>query len=559
MNPEEKSFTSDEQDLEVMQALRILYSTERQEMDHALLRGRERLAQSHASLLAPQQSQEAMSQRPLVFPTRNSTRPLLLGGFWSEQRPPPKARLVNLVAALLLVIVVGGLTAGLILVRNKTDGSPGKGTPTASVAPTAPSAPVQNNLYLVVKTPLGAESVTKIDPKDHATLWTYQYNGGFEPFGEPIVADGTIYLSGQIGLVDLGPQVGIQGHAYVYALNAETGTLRWKQQLAPDYAAPGNVIVANGIVYAETWGVTPSPNTQNDNLVIHALNASNGLEQWELQITHFDVSGNFPQPLTLSDGVLYSAYTSPDSTDTVVYAVRASDGMLLWQTHAAKQALNFTQAFSDLEVINGAVYVLDAVTGPIPPSAALADARGTNSLAVQPLCGRVCPPTTEYLNAFDKDGKQLWPPQKITEQGIGGHQQSPDGTLRFVSLGDRAYFISTTDSSSWLWSFTFGQVLYSTPVVANGVLYLAGSVEQGGGYDGNNAFVEAFNPQKNTVLWKKVISLSGSHGWGAVIDGVLYFTGLIPPNNIVGLNTNDGSQVWGMKINSLTTEIIAAP
>lgn len=137
MTPEDRPFTPDEIDEQIdrsAQALRFsqkaapatpeqhligelqtLYSAETEEMTRAIARGRERLAQSSSARLAGQPRRGRASAHPRLLPERRRPMKSLLKRFSAEQRP--LYRIGSLVAAVLLVALVGGLVAGLVLVR----------------------------------------------------------------------------------------------------------------------------------------------------------------------------------------------------------------------------------------------------------------------------------------------------------------------------------------------------------------------------------------------------------------------------------------------------------
>ncbi len=61
----------------------------------------------------------------------------------------------------------------------------------------------------------------------------------------------------------------------------------------------------------------------------------------------------------------------------------------------------------------------------------------------------------------------------------------------FFGGGDHVIYALNISDGSVAWSFTTGSVIYSSPSVANGVLYIGGV----------NKYIYALDPTKGTVLW----------------------------------------------------------
>jgi outer membrane protein assembly factor BamB len=95
-----------------------------------------------------------------------------------------------------------------------------------------------------------------------ATIWKSQSVGQFGGESTPAVANGVVYVAGNIT---------------VFALNAGTGVLNWQTTL-PNSSGTLSPIVANGVVYAESFQVG---GLGHDFFVIDALDANTGNDLWE--------------------------------------------------------------------------------------------------------------------------------------------------------------------------------------------------------------------------------------------------------------------------------------
>jgi outer membrane protein assembly factor BamB len=89
------------------------------------------------------------------------------------------------------------------------------------------------------------------------------------------------------------------------------------------------------------------------------------------------------------------------------------------------------------------------------------------------------------------------------------------------------------------WSYQTNSPLYSSPAVANGILYVGAS---GGGA---NPCLYALNANTGTLLWNTVILNAVVNSSPAVWNGMVYFgTGSATNDSIYALNSRTGALVW---------------
>lgn len=281
---------------------------------------------------------------------------------------------------------------------------------------------------------LAANGLTYIG-SDNGNVYAMQANDGQMRWhyntGNPVylfaTANETIYAEG-----------GANGDT-IYALNALTGTLTWKQQL--DSGIFGDVL-SNGVVYTNTNG------SGNQGSSVYALNATTGAQIWR-----YTGQVDIPQPLMVADGVVYFIPSDMYSTQTSLVALRASDGAQLWQfplssppVQAPFEAHGVVYTAGD----DGSIYALKVSNGSI-----LWHFKGTSS-----------------TNSFTIDSD----------------------TLYAVTASTLVYAIRLSDGNL-LWQqdtpITFDATSTSAPIVENSVVY----VERN---DGN---ISALRASDGTVLW----------------------------------------------------------
>jgi outer membrane protein assembly factor BamB len=535
MTPEERPFTPDEIDARVdqsssvdappssdqrlMQSLHALYSAEEQEMTNALERGRERLSQHLASLPTAQQRDGPISNVVPIFTEGRSARPSLQEGSLSARRWP--LRLASLAAAVLLVILVGSLVAGLVLVRHNTAGIINKPGVTTQPSATTPSAPAQENLYL---TTLFDESIIKIDTTARSVLWTYNWGTSQDEavsFGGLRAGGGSVYF-----IAGSAPANSESISVSLYALDAADGLLRWKNTSFSNGVAA--LLAANGVVY-----VTDGTN-------LYALNASDGLTRWRVQV------GDEVNGLVLAQGVLYGTTfgTPPGGQWTsTLFAVNAADGTLLWQS-----ALPANKSFTIAAVVDGTIY-LSSVEQKYPTG-------GEKSVHSD---GK---PKISYVYAYSLTGKQLWQSQQF--EGFLSTPVIGDGAIYFTGVD--AYALSAKDGSL-LWDYPVdeGIIEYGGPFFANGTVYLESGPNGSG--DSVDSFLIALDGQSGQVQWKQKLNVSvGTPGGSFTLaNGFLYvvISGYSANNintSIEALNADDGSLVWQTRVQGdVQPWLVAAP
>jgi outer membrane protein assembly factor BamB len=177
----------------------------------------------------------------------------------------------------------------------------------------------------------------------------------------PAIADGTLYVPSYDGKF--------------YALNAATGAVRWKFTTGGERRFEGRGLhgmLPQTQMIADPFDVYLSSPVVADGVVffgsgdgnVYALDARTGTLRWKVQTG--DVVHASP---ALADGVVYIG-----SWDSYFYAIDAASGTVKWKFHSGEDPVIHNQVGfqSSAAVVNGIVYVgcrdsnlyaLDAVTG----------------------------------------------------------------------------------------------------------------------------------------------------------------------------------------------------
>lgn len=172
-----------------------------------------------------------------------------------------------------------------------------------------------------------------LNPESGNLFWSYETAGA--NYSSPVVEDGILYS----GSLD----------RYLYAINASTGSLKWK------YYANGEVhsactYNAMGLVY---FGTT------NANLNLFALDMASSQLSWSFNTT------NYVYDPTFANGNIYCC-----SVTSGVYAVNAVNGEQIWMKHFGYPKYLFNKPVISNNMVffgcnDNSFYALDEKTGSI--------------------------------------------------------------------------------------------------------------------------------------------------------------------------------------------------
>lgn len=433
-----------------LQDVHDFYHPQAEAIQQTLGRVWARLEPREASAAQPERRARAASQ-----PDRQP-RPLHLlqpAGRASRAERHWFSRLSTLVAAVMLLALVGGLVAGLVLGHRASSGSKPAGT-------THPM-----NIYISAD-----DGIYKVDASTGAIRWHFKTQSVVTN-GPPIVANGVVYF--------------ITWFEGLYAVNASDGSLLWQVKL--HLGLYPQLAVANGLVYVD--GIN-----SGYNMFLQAFDARTGAVRWQQETFG-------PSPVTFADGVLYVIDASPTADDRWwLDARRASDGTLLWQVPVAQQNEGLTAPV----VVDGRVYLIsnlypnpDGTGGPFVFAYAFSTKDGTLLWRSEQLDGITAADmptvaggflyvgTSGYVYALRvSDGSQFWlyatdgpvssSPQivdSVVYIGVVGTLAHPEDTILALNASDAAVRWKTP-----IMAHTNGEQLdfSEQPALANGVFYIVG-------------------------------------------------------------------------------------
>jgi glucose dehydrogenase len=268
----------------------------------------------------------------------------------------------------------------------------------------------------------------------------------------PIVADGVVYLQ------DL--------KSNVYAVDLQSGALKWKRLYQADNFGPNGVAVDQGKVF-----VTSSMQT------IAALDAATGAPLWTRQIPFADTQG-IDQQLTAYNGTLYLS-TIPGTAPSeehfyqggsmgILYALDEQTGNIKWSFNTVKDG----DLWGNPQVNSGggAWYppAIDTSTG--------TTYWGTGNPAP-------VPGTAQYPNGSSRPGPNLY----------------TDSELAISSTGQLLWYQQVTPHDLFDHDFEASPILTSATIQGTQQPVVIGA--------GKAGYVVAFDALTGAVLWKTAVGL----------------------------------------------------
>ena len=342
---------------------------------------------------------------------------------------------------------------------------------------------------------LGAGNVANLQLE-----WTAQTKTGLKD--SPVYANGLVYIGSMDGNLD--------------AYNATSGQLQWQfdcECIFRSYSSP-LVDPANNLVFFGTVGHSnegiPSP--------IYALDAQTGQLRWS-EILPWETVG-FP---TVAFNTIYLGTSHIDHNNCALIALDELTGAIDWQYTVNAGVWGAVAAdTSDNTIITGvgnpfaAVIAFNATTGAViwqytvPQYGPDDDVGSGITIANEFVYASSKNGSVYALN--ESDGSLVWstPISHESAGDISTQAVAANGMLYIGSISGNLFALDAA-TGRILWKVSIGKRLYSSPAVANGVVYIASF----------NDNLYAVNATSGAVLW--TYSMGGpSYSSPIVVNGWLY-------------------------------------
>ncbi len=429
-----------------------------------------------------------------------------------DERRPRRA-FIPLAAALVVVVVA----AALIGIRNHQESGKKIGVP----GPTMIYVTSQDLNSSFVAGQLVTFEITAIHARTGQIAWRYDgvYSSvlSYAP-PAPVVAGNAVYIMTD----DATDPRYLTG--YLTALDATDGAFLWKHQIGFG-VADASCAIANGVVFVRSYDAALGAHA------LIALDARTGSLLWKQGI------GGFGDHLTVVGGVVYDGVSVPNGyalepgydlkipsdLTNFVYALRASDGAVLWHASVGEPLLSVTTPL----VANGFVYTPASLPG--------------------------SPYAVEGIAALDaRDGSQRWSfvtndPPTLTLVGstLVVVANGPPSCLAACTTDPSphrtgALYALDANSGAMLWGKTNNSGQYALLATGLGLLYVA-----------DGSWITAYRARGGAMLWLLPATSESFQGLGYDQGSVFVMLAQIgadnspmPPITIAAYDAQSGRPLW---------------
>lgn len=306
---------------------------------------------------------------------------------------------------------------------------------------------------------------TRLSPANARNLALAWHASG--PFidSSPAVVDGRVYVAS------------IYPDSTLYVFDALTGEKIWgTPDGQPVETSSTSPAVADGMVLL---GVSN---------LLEAFDAASGRLVWR-----FAADSLITTSPTIADGVVYVA-----SQDRHAYALNARTGHRIWETPLPGiPATGPIAVTSDLVYVSAnAVYALDRASGAIRWHA------GTDPLNAPVVAGNaVYVSESDFrIHAYQADsGKPLWESQHLANVAASPVGMQRGGLYTGDANGRMWMLDGATGSRKWSVQLPDSTIVFSSPAIANGVVYVTGSCDCG---TSDAHFIFALRASDGRLLWQ---------------------------------------------------------
>lgn len=330
----------------------------------------------------------------------------------------------------------------------------------------------------------------KLDPP-LALLWEFTGNRYDNNPAAPAVVNGTCYIT-------CGDRV--------YAVDSETGALKWKY---PNDQSLGGMVkgtpaVVDGNIY---FGAGDG--------IVYCLDAATGAFQWAYQ-----ARGSIRCPPVVSDGIIYIG-----ADDNCLYAIQAESGETAWRFTARDDIAVGVAVGSGMVIaacMDGNIYGVRAGTGKLRWQQRLSLAPTDTSPIIS---GNIIVMAvgSQMFGLSVRSGQQRWA-VKLPAEAVAS--PAVDGSDIYVPCKDKKLYAYTAGgrqiSLKWTAPADIGATLMSSPTIAGDTLYVTGS----------RGIVSAYSTADGSLKWRYVAAPSALTTPGqqytdaasspVVADGALY-------------------------------------
>jgi len=309
---------------------------------------------------------------------------------------------------------------------------------------------------------------TDFGAKEGYVVWKANLTGLID--GSPVVSNGRVYVSNWYGFGNWNPGL--------YSIDAKTGKILWVNRNVTGASTPS---IYNGTIFIGSLSGE-----------IYALNASTGEAVWKRKLERDPGWWGIASSPLIYNGTLYVTTFSNGELHALDL-----NGNEVWNVTTG----NRTSQYSSPSAYNGVIFFAG------------------NS-------------TSNMLYAVDENGDVVWTFQvdsKILDTPSVGFEKV------FFATENRLYAVNLNGSEAW--SIPFNGTI-SSPALAYGKIFI-------GSMDGK---FYCFNASNGEKIWE--FDANGKiYSSPAIADGIVYFATNVPNGTVYALNAENGSLIWFYSLN----------
>jgi outer membrane protein assembly factor BamB len=307
-----------------------------------------------------------------------------------------------------------------------------------------------------------------VDAATGLERWTFQT--GSWVMSSPVVVDGVVYFGSNDGMF--------------YAVDAEAGRKIWEFETSRVITA--SAAVADGMVF---FG--------NQDYFVYGLDAKTGKKIWQ-----FQTQGHIFSSPVVANGVLYVG-----SGDGFCYALNAKNGRFRLKFRAG-EVLSSPAVDEGLVYFSsrGGLYAIDGNARNWPWEYDL------RPFWVQLWALRFAPTPPPISGSYWKLSLVV-NPEATRKVYVSYSNNSPVVTDDAIFItGNNILYRIEKNSREYQWLFKAGDIIDTSPALANGVIYVCSK----------DGILHAVDAKHGTILWDFAVN-TGISSSPAVVDGVVYF------------------------------------
>lgn len=299
-----------------------------------------------------------------------------------------------------------------------------------------------------------------VDTTSGQEEWSFQA-GSYTYYSTPAVANGRVYVAadgngGNLDTLDAASKISaLNAVAQLYALNAATGSVDWSFQLGfTRYTAP---VIANDMVY---MAAGPGPGNIRK---LYALDAQSGNVKWIWSYQGGNAIESIP---TVANGTVYVS-----AGDGKLHALNALSGQELWSFPGGSfnSAPPVANGIVYINNFGDEIYALDAYSGRKIWSYTTSVSEGDMMVVANNVL--YVSTTNDHIYALDaSSGREKW----SIQLGGNNYYAAPVVVNNMVYvLPEGSIDALDAHSGHIKWSYLIGEI-QTTPAIANNVVYAGG-------------------------------------------------------------------------------------